>query len=242
MRILLIGPPGAGKGTQASIITEKYGIPHIATGDLFRENLKKGTELGKQAKVYMDAGGLVPDNITIGMIAERLSQADCKNGFILDGFPRNVAQAEALEKMLNEKNIKLDAVVQLDVDDDKLVNRIAGRFSCGECGEGYHDQNKKPHNPESCDKCGAKDKVVEGKTVSWTVRRPDDNADTVRKRLETYHSYTEPILPFYEKRGLLKIVNGMASMGEVTSQILAVLEPKKGSDNKKMPKNGGLKG
>ena len=227
MRILLIGPPGAGKGTQASIITGKYGIPHIATGDLFRENVKNQTELGKQVDSIMKSGKLVPDDITIKMIAERLDRPDCKKGFILDGFPRNVAQAEALEKMLNEKNIKLDAVVQLDVDDDKLVSRIAGRFSCGACGEGYHDENKKPHNPESCDKCGAKDKVVDGKKVSWMVRRPDDNAETVRKRLETYHSYTEPILPFYEKRGLLKIVNGMAPMAEVTSQILDVLAQKK---------------
>jgi adenylate kinase len=236
MRILLIGPPGAGKGTQASILTAKYGIPHIATGDLFRYNIKNKTELGKQVEDILKSGKLVPDEITIKMIAARLDQPDCKNGWILDGFPRNVAQAEALEKMLSDKGLKLDAVVQMTVDDDKLIERISGRFTCSGCGEGYHDKFKKPHNPESCDKCGAKDKVVDGKTVSWIVRRPDDNAETVRTRLETYHTQTAPILPFYEARGMLKTVNGMASMDEVTRQILDVLGPNKASGKGFAPK------
>jgi adenylate kinase len=230
MRIILLGPPGAGKGTQASILKEKYGIAHIATGDLFRDNIAKGTPLGKQVKKILDEGGLVEDQITIGMISERLDQPDCKNGFILDGFPRNVAQAEALEKKLKEKGIKLDAVVQMTVDDDKLVERISGRFSCSDCGEGYHDKFKQPHNPDSCDKCGAKDSFI---------RRPDDNEATVRTRLKVYYGQTIPILPFYDSRGLLKTINGMAPMAEVTSQILAVLGQNKGPDKNFVPKKHG---
>jgi len=240
MRILLIGPPGAGKGTQASILTKKYDIPHIATGDLFRDNVKNRTELGKLVEEIMKSGGLVPDDITIKMIAARLDQADCKKGFILDGFPRNLAQAEALEKMLTEKKIKLDSVVQLAVDDDKLVRRICGRFSCRECGEGYHDEFKKPHDPKECDKCHATDKVdAAGKIIPVFIRRPDDNEITVRKRLETYHGQTEAILPFYKSRNLLKVVDGMASMSDVTAQIQKVLEQKPDSGNKISPKNPG---
>jgi len=222
MRILLVGPPGAGKGTQAAILTEKYGIPHIATGDLFRDNVRNKTELGQQVESIMKSGGLVPDEITIKMIATRLDQSDCKDGFILDGFPRTVAQAEALDKMLDEKKIKLDAVVQLDVNDEKLIERIAGRFSCRDCGEGYHDEFKKPHDPQKCDKCGATDKVVDGKVIPFAVRRPDDNRATMTKRLETYHNQTEAILPFY--KNLLKVVDGMAPMEQVTAQIQKVLD------------------
>jgi adenylate kinase len=230
MRLILLGPPGAGKGTQARILTDKYGIVHIAAGDLFRDNIKNGTPLGKKVEAILKAGTLVPDEITIGMISERLDQPDCKNGFVLDGFPRTVVQAEALEKMLKEKNLKLDAVVQMSVNDEELVDRISGRFTCGDCSEGYHDTFKKPHDPNTCDECGAVDRFV---------RRPDDNAETVRTRLETYHSQTKPILPFYEKRGMLKTVNGMASMEDVTRQILAVLGAGKGTDKKFGPKNGG---
>jgi adenylate kinase len=230
MRIILLGPPGAGKGTQASILKNKYGIPHIAAGDLFRDNIKNKTALGQQVEAILKAGTLVPDEITIKMISERLDQPDCKNGWILDGFPRNVAQAEALEKMLKDKGQKLDAVVQMKVDDDKLIERISGRFTCSCCNEGYHDKFKKPHNPDSCDKCGAKD--------SFT-RRPDDNAEAVRTRLDVYHGQTKPILPFYESRGILKSVNGMAPMDEVTGQIISVLEPKKGPDKQFAPKKQG---
>ena len=227
MRMIILGPPGAGKGTQARVLAEKYSIAHIAAGDIFRDNIKAGTPLGKQVEAILKAGTLVPDEVTIKMISERLDQPDCKNGFILDGFPRNVAQAEALEKMLKEKGIKLDAVVQMTVNDAELIERISGRFTCSACGEGYHDKFKKPHNPDSCDKCGAKDTFV---------RRPDDNAATVKTRLDTYYSQTKPILPFYESRGMLKTVNGMASMADVSSQILAVLEPKKSSDKCLAPK------
>ena len=225
MRIVLLGPPGAGKGTQARLLMEKHGVVQIAAGDLFRENVKNGTALGKQVESILKEGKLVPDEITIKMIAERLDKPDCKNGFILDGFPRNVAQAEALEKMLDSKGIKLDGVVQMQVDDEKLVERISGRYTCS-CGEGYHDKFKKPAKSGTCDKCGSTDKFT---------RRADDNEATVRTRLETYHTQTAPILPFYEGRGLLKTVNGMADMEEVTAQLEAVLKAGKGCDKSAPP-------
>lgn len=217
MKMILIGPPGAGKGTQATRLKEKYGAVHISTGDLFRGHVKAGTPLGRQVDQYMKEGRLVPDEITIQMISERLDQPDCKNGFILDGFPRSLAQAEALEKMLKDKNIKLDAVVQMEVDDEKLIDRIAGRFTCGECKEGYHDTARKPKDAHTCDKCGAVDKFT---------RRDDDNPTAVRKRLEVYHSQTTPILPFYESRNILRRVDGMTGMDDVTKQIEAVLKDK----------------
>lgn len=231
LRIILLGPPGAGKGTQARLLTEKYGVVHIAAGDLFRENIKNKTPLGLQVEEILKSGKLVPDDVTVNMIANRLEQPDCKNGFILDGFPRTVAQAEALEKMLDKKAVKLDAVVEMAVKNEELIERIAGRFTCSGCGEGYHDKFKKPHNPEACDKCGAgKDKFT---------RRPDDNRETVQTRLDAYHTQTAPILPFYAARGLLKTVDGMAEMDEVTRQILAVLGKNKGPDKASGPKNGG---
>lgn len=230
MRIILLGPPGAGKGTQAQILTGKYGIPHISTGDLFRDNIKNGTALGRQVEDILKAGTLVPDEFTIKMISERLGRPDCQNGFILDGFPRNVAQAEALEKMLDEKGIKLDGLVQIEVDDDKLVERIAGRFTCSCCGEGYHDAFKKPVDAHACDKCHAVD--------SFT-RRADDNEQTLRDRLTVYHTQTAPILPFYESRGMLKTVNGMTGMEDVTCQIEAVLKGGKGCDKPTPPRMGG---
>lgn len=227
MRFILIGPPGAGKGTQAARLSKKYSIPHISAGDLFRENVKNQTPVGQQVKAILESGKLVPDHITIQMISDRLDLADCKNGFILDGFPRNVAQAEALEKMLKDKGIKLDAVVQMEVDDDKLVERISGRFTCSGCSEGYHDTFKKPAKPDTCDKCS--------KTGTFT-RRSDDNEVTVRARLETYHTQTAPILPFYESRGALKRVDGMASMDDVTRHIEAVLDADKGCGKPFSPK------
>lgn len=214
MRSILLGPPGAGKGTQARLLTEKYGVVQISTGDLFRENVKNATAIGQQVDAILKSGKLVPDEITIRMISERLDQPDCENGFILDGFPRNVTQAEALEKMLAEKGIKLDGVVQMEVDDEKLITRVAGRFTCSVCGEGYHDMFKKPAQPDVCDKCGG---------IGKFTRRTDDNEETIRTRLQTYHTQTAPILPFYEARGALKRVNGMASMDEVARQIEVVL-------------------
>jgi adenylate kinase len=206
---------------------EKYGIVQIAAGDLFREAVKAGTPLGRQVEGILKEGKLVPDEITIKMISERLDKPDCKNGFILDGFPRTVAQAEALEKMLKEKGIKLDGVVQMEVDDQKLVERISGRFTCSGCGEGYHDTFKKPAHAESCDKCGGKGKFT---------RRADDNESTVRQRLNVYHTQTALIIPFYENRKILKKVNGMADMDEVTRQIEEVLKVGNGSDKPPPPR------
>lgn len=214
MRIVLLGPPGAGKGTQARRLMDKYGVAQIATGDLFRENVKNNTPLGQQVSEIMKQGKLVPDAITIKMMSERLDQPDCKNGFILDGFPRSTAQAEALDEMLKQKGIRLDGVIQMQVDDDRLVERIAGRFTCGACNEGYHDKFKQPAHADTCDKCGAKDQFK---------RRADDKAETVRARLDEYHAKTAPILPYYAQSGRLKIVDGMADMDTVTAEIEGVL-------------------
>lgn len=230
MNIILIGPPGAGKGTQARLLTEKYGLKQLSTGDMFRERIKSGDDFGKKAKGIMDEGKLVPDEMTIQMISERISQADCKDGFILDGFPRNVAQGEALEKMLKEKNLTLDAVIQIEVDDEKLIERISGRFSCGKCGEGYHDKFKQPKAKDNCDSCG---------TAGSFTRRSDDNAEIVRERLNTYHNKTKPILPFYQARGMLKTVDGMAEIDVVTKAIEIILgPPKAGRQAQPKLKNG----
>ena len=215
IRVILIGPPGAGKGTQAQRLRDKHGLVHVSAGDLFRARVKDPNDpMGQQIKAILDSGALVPDQITIQMIAERLQQADCAKGFILDGFPRSIAQAQALDDMLTEKAITLTAVIQMEVDDDKLVERISGRFTCGECNAGYHDTFKPPHDPHVCDSCGAVDKFI---------RRSDDNADAVRARLKTYYGQTTPILPFYEEKGMLKRLDGMASMDEVTARIEAIL-------------------
>lgn len=231
MRVILIGPPGAGKGTQATRLAAKYKVPTISTGDLFRARVKDPNDpIGQELKKIMDEGKLVPNEITVKMISERLDQPDCKDGFILDGFPRSVEQAESLEKMLKEKGLKLDGVVQIGVDDDKLVERISGRFSCGKCSEGYHDKFHQPKDSHKCDKCGAVDE--------WK-RRSDDNETTVRGRLHTYHTQTAPILPFYDAKGVLKVVDGMASMDDVTRQIEAVLDPKEGAKTLAPPKKFG---
>lgn len=215
IQIILLGPPGAGKGTQAARLTEKYGTPVISTGDLFRARVKDPNDpLGLEIKQILESGKLVPDAITIRMISEKLDQLDKSKGFILDGFPRSVAQAEALDAMLADKGLGLTAVIQLAVDDDKLVERISGRFSCSACGAGYHDSFKKPKVAETCDSCGA--------TGTFT-RRSDDNAATVRNRLETYHGQTAPILPYYQAKNLLKTVDGMADMDAVTAQLASIL-------------------
>lgn len=213
-RLILMGPPGGGKGTQAKKLEDAYSIVQLSTGDMLRAAVSAGTELGKQAKVIMDAGELVSDDIMVGMISERLDQPDCTNGFILDGFPRTVAQAEALDAMLTDKGITLDAVVEIRVPDQNLVDRITGRFTCAKCGEGYHDSFKQPKEDGICDKCGSQD----------FSRRADDNAETVKSRLTAYHGQTAPLLPFYEDKGLLAVVNGDQDMSAVTAEIMRVLD------------------
>lgn len=209
MNVILLGPPGAGKGTQAKKLEESRGIIQLSTGDMLRAEVAAGTELGSQAKEVMDAGQLVSDDILIGMISNRIDQPDCSNGFILDGFPRTTPQAEALDSMLEEKGLKIDHVVELAVDDDAMVSRITGRYTCAGCGAGYHDEFQKPSVDGVCDKCGKTE----------FTRRADDNEETVRSRLSAYHEQTAPIITYYRESGALKTVDGMADIEEVTKQL-----------------------
>jgi adenylate kinase len=209
VNIILLGPPGAGKGTQAKRIEQTHGLVQLSTGDMLRAAVASGGELGRQAKEIMDAGQLMPDDLMVRMISERIDQPDCANGFILDGFPRTSAQAEALDAMLSEKGLKLDSVIEIKVAEEALVARITGRFTCAGCGAGYHDTFQRPEVDGVCDRCGA----------SEFVRRDDDNEETVRSRLDAYRSQTAPILPYYGERGVLQGVDGMAEIGEVTRQI-----------------------
>jgi adenylate kinase len=214
MKLILLGPPGAGKGTQAKRLEEAFDIVQLSTGDMLRAAVKAGTPTGQEAKVLMDAGKLVPDSVVVSIIADRIGEADCANGFILDGFPRNVAQAAALDDMLAERGMSLDKVVEIKVDDKLLVDRISGRYTCAKCGEGYHDRTKKPSVEGVCDKCGGTE----------FTRRADDNASTVASRLETYHEQTAPLLPYYEGKGLLASVDGMQPIDVVTTEIRSVLD------------------
>ena len=214
MNIILLGAPGAGKGTQAKRLEERYRMVQLSTGDMLRAAVASGSEVGRQAKEIMDAGQLVPDDLVIRMISQRIDEPDCAKGFLLDGFPRTTAQAEALDAMLAEKGLKLDAVVQIRVDEEALVERITGRFTCANCGAGYHDRFQRPRSEGVCDRCGSTD----------FVRRDDDNEETVRKRMEAYRAQTAPILPHYEAQGLLLGVDGMADIDEVTEQLYKVLD------------------
>ncbi len=218
MNIILLGPPGAGKGTQAQRLAERHGLVQLSTGDMLREAVAAGTEVGKRAKEIMDAGKLVPDEVVIRIISDRLDRPDTNNGVILDGFPRTVAQAEALDKLLVEKGRSLDAVIELTVDEDALIERIAGRYTCAKCGAGYHDKFQKPAKEGVCDKCGSTE----------FKRRSDDNEATVRARLEAYHQQTAPILPYYEKQSKLRRVDGMADIDDVTKQLEAELAAVRG--------------
>ena len=213
MNLILLGPPGAGKGTQARRLEDTRGLVQLSTGDMLRALVASGSPLGQQAKEIMTAGKLVPDELVIQMISDRIDQPDVKAGFILDGFPRTVAQADALDKMLAAKGLKLDHVIEMKVDDAALTERITGRYTCSKCGKGYHDSFEKPAVAGVCDACGSTD----------FKRRADDNAETVKTRLDQYHAQTAPILPYYRDRGVLKSVDGMADIDVVTTQIEAVL-------------------
>jgi adenylate kinase len=214
LNIILLGPPGAGKGTQAKRLEERHGMVQLSTGDMLRAAIAAGTELGRRAKAIMDAGKLVSDDVMVGMIRERIAEPDVARGFILDGFPRTVPQAEALDRMLAEVNKKLDRVIEMKVEDAALIDRVSGRFSCKTCGAAYHDRYNRPKRDGVCDVCGGTE----------FQRRPDDNAETMKTRLAAYYGQTAPILPYYRQKGLLATIDGMAEIDEVTRQLEAVLK------------------
>lgn len=216
INLILLGPPGAGKGTQAEYLSAKFGLAKLSTGDMLRAAVAAGTELGKTAKDIMARGALVPDDLVVGLIRDRIREADCANGFILDGFPRTVAQAEALDVMLAAEKKRMDYIIELKVDDQKLVERITGRFSCAKCGAGYHDSFKQPKIAGKCDACGG----------SEFSRREDDNAETVTKRLNAYHAQTAPLLPYYRDRNVLISVDGMAPIDIISQKVEQILQSK----------------
>ncbi|WP_366161751.1 adenylate kinase [Bacillus infantis] len=212
MNLVLMGLPGAGKGTQAEKIVEKYGIPHISTGDMFRAAIKEGTELGLEAKSFMDKGELVPDQVTIGIVRERLSKEDCNKGFLLDGFPRTVAQADALEDILSELDKKIDYVINIDVDQSILMERLTGRRICKNCGATYHLVFNPPAKADECDRCGGE-----------LYQRADDNAETVKNRLDVNIKQTKPLLDFYESKGYLRNIDGQQEISKVFTDLDALL-------------------
>ena len=212
MKIIMLGAPGAGKGTQAKMIAEKYSVPHISTGDIFRANIKEGTELGKEAKQYMDQGLLVPDELTVKILLDRVAKDDCKNGYVLDGFPRTIPQAEVLDKALTELGDKIDYAIDVEVPDENIVKRMGGRRACLNCGATYHIVFNPTKVEGKCDACGAE-----------TVLRDDDKPETVQKRLSVYHEQTQPLIDYYKAQGILKSVDGTKPMDEVFTDIVAIL-------------------
>lgn len=213
MKIIMLGAPGAGKGTQAKMIADKYGVPHVSTGDIFRANIKNGTELGMEAKKYMDQGLLVPDELTVKILLDRVAQADCKNGYVLDGFPRTIPQAEVLDKALSELGDKIDFAIDVDVPDENIINRMSGRRACLACGATYHIVHVPPKKEGICDRCGKE-----------LVLRDDDKAETVKNRLEVYHKQTQPLIEFYNKKQILRTVDGTKDMNDVFAAIVSILD------------------
>lgn len=213
MKIIMLGAPGAGKGTQAKKIAEKYSIPHISTGDIFRANIKEGTELGKKAKEYMDKGALVPDELVCDLVVDRISQEDAKNGYVLDGFPRTIPQAEALDAALSKINEKVDYAIDVDVPDDNIINRMSGRRACVACGGTYHIVFNPTKAEGVCDACGGQ-----------LILRDDDKPETVKNRLKVYHEQTQPLIEYYTKKNILKSVDGTQDMSKVFDSIVAILE------------------
>lgn len=214
MKLIFLGPPGAGKGTQAKRIEQLHDLVQLSTGDMLRAAIASGSEVGKAAKAVMDGGNLVSDEIVVGIVAERLNGKDLEKGFILDGFPRTLGQAQELDQILSDRGEALDAVIEIKVDDELLVERITGRYTCAKCGKGYHDVFEQPEIEGVCDRCGS---------TAFT-RRADDNAETVRARLKAYHAETAPLLPYYAERGMLKTIDGMIDIDKVTAQIDEVLK------------------
>ena len=212
MKIIMLGAPGAGKGTQAQMIADKYNIPHISTGDIFRANIKNGTELGKKAKEFMDKGLLVPDELTVELLLDRVANEDCKDGYVLDGFPRTIPQADVLDKELTKLGDKVDFAVNVDVPDENIVRRMSGRRACLKCGATYHIEHIPPKTEGICDKCG-----------SELVQREDDKPETVQNRLSVYHEQTQPLIEYYDKKNILKTVDGTKDMQEVFNDIVNIL-------------------
>jgi len=212
MKIIMLGAPGAGKGTQAKMIAKEYGIPHISTGDIFRANIKEGTALGKEAKTYMDAGQLVPDELTVKILLDRVAKDDCKNGYVLDGFPRTIPQAEVLDEALTKLGDKIDFAIDVDVPDENIVRRMGGRRACVTCGATYHIEHVPPKAEGICDTCG-----------SELILRDDDKPETVSNRLKVYHDQTQPLIDFYTKKGVLKSVDGTVDMMDVFAAIKGIL-------------------
>ena len=212
MKIIMLGAPGAGKGTQAKMIAEKYSVPHVSTGDIFRANIKNGTALGKEAKKYMDQGLLVPDELTVKILLDRVAQDDCKNGYVLDGFPRTIPQAQVLDKALSELDDAIDYAINVDVPDENIIRRMGGRRACLTCGATYHVEHIPPKKEGICDACG-----------SELVLRDDDKPETVKNRLDVYHKQTQPLIDFYEAKGILKSVDGTVPMEDVFAAITEIL-------------------